>query len=90
MHSTHETPAGQCSACGERASAIWHGAEHLAVCHRCAIEVLPTLIADAISHPTLSSMVHAHDAMIKRFWEATAKRLLGEQDRKREAARCTN
>jgi len=38
----------RCSVCGEPGAAIWVGEEDIVVCRRCAFEVLPKLMADAV------------------------------------------
>ncbi len=40
-----------CDACGGKSDAYWSGRQTLAVCYRCAISVLPSLIADAMRGP---------------------------------------
>ena len=43
-----------CQVCGGVPDAIWIGADHIMVCRRCAVDVLPKLIADALNpakHP---------------------------------------
>lgn len=45
------TASQKCTICGEAATATWGGRWALAVCPRCAVEVLPLLIADAIALP---------------------------------------
>jgi len=38
----------KCIICGSPAAAVWVGEETVAVCKRCALEILPKLIADAV------------------------------------------
>ena len=60
-----------CSICEEhRASALWHGHIEFWICSVCAIEVLPTLIADAYNMADLSQRNYVKDKMISRFNEA--------------------
>ncbi len=59
---------GLCSLCGENATACWNGVqEDVFLCARCAVNIMPALIADAIA-PSID-----HIAEIKAtFWKAMA------------------
>lgn len=42
-------PNAKCTICGsDHPSAMWRGDEDIFVCHRCAINILPRLMADAL------------------------------------------
>jgi hypothetical protein len=38
-----------CSICGKMSSAVWSGETTIFVCSECAVNILPALIADAVS-----------------------------------------
>ena len=66
-----------CSVCGEKnALAVWHGMGHnIHVCHYCATEWLPALIADAVVLNSDSDAFKASEKVQSRFWRALALRL---------------
>ncbi len=75
----------KCDACGQRAHAVWHGAQRcMAICATCATDVLPSLAADAV-HLGLSPSAPqwAHERMSARFWRALALRLQKEHCERR-------
>jgi hypothetical protein len=64
-----------CSVCGTADwDSCWMGITTVAVCRRCALEVLPRLIADAIFEPTLPpNKAHAALRDVEcEFWRALA------------------
>ena len=88
---------GECFNCSNPATAVWHGGNPsreaepvLAVCPVCAVEVLPTLIADAVaaSGPARGQyLIRASEAALDRikgvFWRAVACAGLAERDPRR-------
>jgi hypothetical protein len=68
----------RCCLCGEPPSAYWRGEVVIAVCSRCAVEVLPKLIADAIVGPhcghktVIPRLVEAGRRAAAAFWKAAA------------------
>jgi hypothetical protein len=53
---TNQAPLDQpviCAFCGQEPTAVWAGAQQVAVCQNCAIEVLPALIADSVPNHLL-------------------------------------
>lgn len=84
---------GKCTICGEKATGYWHGEGLVEVCHHCAIDVLPKLIADAIHVPRVDHRpgpwpVEAGRNALSRvkaaFWEAMSSRLAGELRRAKQ------
>jgi hypothetical protein len=72
----------RCGACGQRATAAWHGAEStLAVCSLCAQEVLPQMLADAVQivGQRDSELRDIFNRIESRFWRAMALRLHKEK-----------
>ncbi|HBM16068.1 MAG TPA: hypothetical protein DD381_06985 [Lentisphaeria bacterium] len=64
-----------CSFCGiEKSTAMWSGSTNVFVCHKCAIEILPNFIADAIynRHTRFSDCL---DKIEKNFYYAMANNL---------------
>ncbi|HQU42548.1 MAG TPA: hypothetical protein PK867_07030 [Pirellulales bacterium] len=75
----------QCTLCGQSAQGTWHGTDGaIAVCHRCAVEALPALIADAVclaaDDPRLRA-VQVCRQVEASYWRALALRLLTEGQR---------
>ena len=68
-----------CAVCGESATALWHGAKPIAICETCAVDVLPTLIADAIFLPNDVRSVDQAQRQLEKitsvYWKAVACRL---------------
>ena len=89
---THEFfPPGKCFRCGEKATAMWHSLSIVEVCHSCAVEVLPKLIADATFH---ASSNYSGSRILERvrseFWKAVASNYSVEMrkiEKERRAAR---
>lgn len=70
---------GRCSFCGERhATAFWQDWRTVSCCRRCAVEVLPKLMADAVvgehgSQPGMVGTVRRYlDLATATFWQAAA------------------
>ena len=68
---------GLCNICGDVADGIWHPTTRfapVAVCHHCAITVLPCLIADAMRAKGRGPDVlfKTRDKMLERFYYAAA------------------
>ena len=65
-----------CAICGDRSAAFWHGETTVAVCGRCATEVLPALIADATvparSRHGYAAATSVIERVATRFWRAAA------------------
>jgi hypothetical protein len=68
-----------CSFCGESESAAWWmGHQQVSVCRRCALEVLPCLMADALVGErgdlphALVSLHRDLETVLKGFWRAVA------------------
>lgn len=72
-------PAGTCTFCGAKADAEWWGDNTIRVCHRCAMEVLPALIADAVALEQARHPVALWDEVSTVFWRALAIRLDRDQ-----------
>ena len=74
-----------CHLCGQPAQGNWHGSEGaIAVCHTCAVEALPALIADAIcltADDRRSRAVQISRQIDATYWRALALRLLTEDQR---------
>lgn len=72
-----------CAVCGGAWSALWVGLTELAVCRRCALEVLPRVIADACWHPHLTAAEAERVTADVRaeFWRAIAIQALRARDR---------
>ncbi len=80
---TVRDPATVCSICGEPIwTAAWVGMIELHLCRRCAVEVLPRIIADAIGQPhlTLAEITDTLTQIKGEFWRACALRLLRERE----------
>lgn len=79
-----------CFNCGRGASGYWHGNgtdQTVAVCGVCAVDVLPSLIADAAylnSTAPHGGLTHRFAELERSFWRAAAFRLVAET---REAGR---
>lgn len=72
-----------CFHCGKRESrAMWSGwQEHLYVCEFCALDILPRLLADALSVSAdnpIDAFSRALEQAKGRFWYAVASRLASE------------
>lgn len=79
------SPKSRCAVCGDPDwRAMWAGHVVLCVCRRCAIEVLPRLIADAVwqSNMRPADADHSWQQARAEFWRAIAIC----QDRERHAA----
>jgi hypothetical protein len=68
-----------CSFCGEpNAAGWWMGRQYVSVCRRCALEVLPCLMADALVGErgdvplALGSLHRDLETVLKTFWRAAA------------------
>lgn len=71
---------GPCFNCGAPADAMWTGRATVEVCGGCATDVLPALIADAVS-ASRNATTHYMDAVDKikaTFWQAVAARIAVE------------
>jgi hypothetical protein len=70
-----------CFACGEPAAAVWVGHQNTAACERCAVEILPALIADAVrtGGPGTNGYQGALTAVTAAFWKGVANRLAAEK-----------
>lgn len=62
-----------CSFCGSRSSAFWQGNSCIYCCTRCAVNILPALIADALVErkDTLFTLRDKFSKVEGRFWEAS-------------------
>lgn len=84
-----------CFNCGRGASGYWHGNgtdQTVAVCGVCAVEILPTLIADAAYFNDTAphgGLTHRFAEVERSFWRAAALRLMLESQKSREAGRAT-
>ena len=70
-----------CTLCGQRASAVWSDDGAVYVCHQCAVDRLPALIADAISLDSADPRGRAVSVWRQveaTYWRALALRLLTE------------
>jgi hypothetical protein len=69
-----------CDACGRRPDACWVGPRTITLCYHCAVEVSPSLIADAMrAHSRDRSwLLKTKDKMLERFWYAAALALGGD------------
>jgi ribosomal protein L37AE/L43A len=70
----NEFPNAKCSICDKPASAMWRGSIDLFICPKCATNILPRLIADAIVQPQTKMNQISNslkDAEIA-FWQAVA------------------
>jgi ribosomal protein L37AE/L43A len=70
----NEFPNAKCSICDKTASAMWRGAIDFFICPKCATNILPRLIADAIVQPQTKMNQISNslkDAEIA-FWQAVA------------------
>ena len=78
-----------CAFCDQPALAAWGGQDRqVAVCHACAVKVLPALMADSISSVMVEDWDRSKrvfDQIESRFWRALVHRLIKE--RAGEAAR---
>ena len=78
---TENQHAEYCHVCGKPAAASWHGAQVIAICEECAVNDLPSLIADSIAlHPGRGSD-RTKFVVLQielRFWKAIAFRLMKE------------
>jgi hypothetical protein len=71
--------SAQCDVCGHPAAAHWRGHHGIAICGACAIEVLPSLLADAIDLPLPRMAGAAKLALMQaecRYWRALAMRMM--------------
>lgn len=71
---------GTCGFCAKNPTdAVWEGANRIEACADCAVNVLPLIIADAISIPKGAHVPdvgkQAETAMGKTFWRGIATRL---------------
>jgi hypothetical protein len=83
MHEVNGS-GGKCSICCEHdATATWRTmGQPIGVCERCALDVLPALIADAVFIPKdrgADSLKHKLGVAELAFWRAMALRLEGGQ-----------
>jgi hypothetical protein len=64
----------KCHLCSAPADAYWHGHEVFMVCKKCAIEVLPALIADAAYRTSMhpDGLDRLLDRVARGFWRASA------------------
>jgi hypothetical protein len=66
---------GRCAVCGDTNwRAVWRGHLELCICWRCAVEVLPRLIADATwrSHMTPADAAAIWTEARAEYWRAVA------------------
>jgi hypothetical protein len=71
----------ECDACGRRPpDAFWVGPRTISICYHCALEVMPSLIADAMRARSRdrSWLLRTKDKMLEQFWYAAALALAGE------------
>jgi hypothetical protein len=80
-----------CSICGGPPTAVWVGRSTIWTCHRCALETLPQLIADAVhvrsdADRPMTPFLDAVPEFLGRFWYGVASRLARplRADRERE------
>ncbi len=73
-------PDAKCDICGHNATAMWSGKESIFICRRCAVDVLPRLIADAILSDVqvrdYSRLLQAVEKAKSAFWQAATCRAL--------------
>lgn len=69
-----EYRGAKCSICDRDAVAMWRGKIDIFVCYKCATDVLPRLIADAIVQPgcKMGRILDARKDMDIAFWQAVA------------------
>jgi hypothetical protein len=68
-------PGGCCAICGDTGwRALWQGHQELLICWRCAVEVLPRLIADATFRPHMQPADASAilDQVRAEYWRAVA------------------
>ena len=71
-----------CMLCGQPATAAYGGDHTIAVCGECAVEALPTLIANAVEIPPERPFDRLKGVLGRvegRFWRALTCRLLREK-----------
>ena len=71
-----------CAFCDLPVRAAWEGQRVIGCCHTCAIEVLPTLMADAIAPQVADDwdrVKRIFDQAESRFWRAMCHRLIKER-----------
>ena len=76
-----------CSFCGGEAQSYWHDGDNVRTCRKCAIEVLPSLMADAVvldkRYPALErSAALFFEQARANFWQACFKALLRAKNEK--------
>lgn len=74
--------ADLCDVCDQAATAWWRGHRTISICSTCAAEVLPALMADAISSVMVEDWDRSKrvfDQIESRFWRALVHRLLKER-----------
>jgi hypothetical protein len=74
-----------CALCGdEHWEAIWSGHTAVLVCRRCALEILPALIADAVCNPhvTDQQVCAALERITSGYWRGVALAVLRGRDRR--------
>ncbi|MHC4405409.1 MAG: hypothetical protein ACYTG0_37660 [Planctomycetota bacterium] len=82
--STTEPTAEYCANCNQPATAAWRGNHTFGICPECAVDVLPALIADAVSIGSAHvyhNASRAIDSVVCRFWRAMACRIARETGR---------
>lgn len=80
---TDSSGSRACMICGSKATAVWDpspkGTHHIHVCHTCAPQALPMLIADAIYALNDQTVFQTLHTIERQFWKAIACRLLTEK-----------
>jgi hypothetical protein len=73
-----------CGACGGDWTGVWIGETEFHVCARCALEVLPRLIADATWRPALDrrDVEIVVERVRAELWRAVALNAMRERERK--------
>ena len=83
---THDHPSRDdsrgCSICGGPATAYWEGTRRVEVCPRCASDVLPLIIADAITCVSRESAAATEQRVRAAFYRGLMLRLLREHDQR--------
>jgi hypothetical protein len=76
---------GNCTLCGKQSAAVWCGiAGDIEVCFRCAIDILPALIADSTPHLN-HAYLHQTACRIERgYYRAMAGRAVCELENARK------
>ena len=77
---------GTCNVCGEKPDASWVGKKRINICSKCAFDIFPKLMADAVANRILNHPINknlqiaAFQAMLKEaesnYWYGAACQLL--------------